>query len=299
MQISEILDAFKYNDGSYKRENIDAAIQQQDAITPHLIEILTNLRDSPTPYLEEEDRFDHIYAVMLLGHFRAAEAHNVIVDVFSLPDNIPSDLFDDLITEDLPAVLLRTCGNSLDRIRELVLNQDAYEFCRSAAATAMVYAVLSGIATRDEILEFFGTLFTGQEADDDSAFWDGLAYSVYQLYPEELMDIIDKAYRDGLISSMMIDFEEFERAIAVGKARTLERTREDMRRRLKRNIHDAMSWWACFELPSPPVDSSFSPHSVGQKTRSPAKPTAKIGRNAPCPCGSGLKYKKCCLNKSS
>ena len=22
----------------------------------------------------------------------------------------------------------------------------------------------------------------------------------------------------------------------------------------------------------------------------------KIGRNEPCPCGSGLKYKKCCLN---
>jgi methionyl aminopeptidase len=25
----------------------------------------------------------------------------------------------------------------------------------------------------------------------------------------------------------------------------------------------------------------------------------KVGRNAPCPCGSGLKYKKCCLGKSS
>lgn|GEM_PF-5626455 len=24
---------------------------------------------------------------------------------------------------------------------------------------------------------------------------------------------------------------------------------------------------------------------------------AKIGRNTPCPCGSGLKYKKCCLDK--
>jgi hypothetical protein len=23
--------------------------------------------------------------------------------------------------------------------------------------------------------------------------------------------------------------------------------------------------------------------------------TMKIGRNAPCPCGSGKKYKKCCL----
>jgi SEC-C motif-containing protein len=24
----------------------------------------------------------------------------------------------------------------------------------------------------------------------------------------------------------------------------------------------------------------------------------KFGRNAPCPCGSGKKFKKCCLNKS-
>ncbi|MGW8185730.1 MAG: SEC-C metal-binding domain-containing protein [Desulfobacterales bacterium] len=27
------------------------------------------------------------------------------------------------------------------------------------------------------------------------------------------------------------------------------------------------------------------------------RPVAKIGRNAPCPCGSGRKYKKCCLEK--
>jgi SWIM/SEC-C metal-binding protein len=26
----------------------------------------------------------------------------------------------------------------------------------------------------------------------------------------------------------------------------------------------------------------------------PIKAEKKIGRNAPCPCGSGLKYKKCC-----
>ena len=27
------------------------------------------------------------------------------------------------------------------------------------------------------------------------------------------------------------------------------------------------------------------------------KNKTKIGRNDPCPCGSGRKYKKCCLNK--
>jgi uncharacterized protein YecA (UPF0149 family) len=25
--------------------------------------------------------------------------------------------------------------------------------------------------------------------------------------------------------------------------------------------------------------------------------TVKVGRNDPCPCGSGRKYKKCCLGK--
>lgn len=26
--------------------------------------------------------------------------------------------------------------------------------------------------------------------------------------------------------------------------------------------------------------------------------TAKVGRNEPCPCGSGKKHKKCCLNET-
>ena len=31
-------------------------------------------------------------------------------------------------------------------------------------------------------------------------------------------------------------------------------------------------------------------------TRVPQRATGKVGRNDPCPCGSGRKYKRCCLN---
>ena len=31
----------------------------------------------------------------------------------------------------------------------------------------------------------------------------------------------------------------------------------------------------------------------------PTKSSPKIGRNDPCPCGSGQKYKKCCLGQDS
>ena len=32
----------------------------------------------------------------------------------------------------------------------------------------------------------------------------------------------------------------------------------------------------------------------GTLTRQPVHKNKKPGRNDPCPCGSGLKYKKCC-----
>lgn len=40
----------------------------------------------------------------------------------------------------------------------------------------------------------------------------------------------------------------------------------------------------------------LSPHTFDEKTGQKIK-VIDIGRNAPCPCGSGKKYKKCCANK--
>lgn len=36
---------------------------------------------------------------------------------------------------------------------------------------------------------------------------------------------------------------------------------------------------------------------AGRNPEARLQPTRKVGRNAPCPCGSGQKYKKCCLGK--
>jgi tetratricopeptide (TPR) repeat protein len=60
--------------------------------------------------------------------------------------------------------------------------------------------------------------------------------------------------------------------------------REDLREKLQR------------------LGGGMEPHSIA--SRSPSRDltfraTPRVGRNAPCPCGSGKKYKKCCLNKGS
>src|SRR5262249_18285463 len=40
--------------------------------------------------------------------------------------------------------------------------------------------------------------------------------------------------------------------------------------------------------------SALSGHAKEREAAVPAAVSAKVGRNDPCPCGSGKKYKKCC-----
>ncbi len=44
----------------------------------------------------------------------------------------------------------------------------------------------------------------------------------------------------------------------------------------------------------PPPQGPAGPPMRPRKPRTVVRPQAKVGRNAPCPCGSGKKYKKCC-----
>ena len=126
--ITEILEAFKISDGIYKREQVDAAIELKEEITPSLIEILENVLADPDKYIENDDRYDHIYALMLLGHFRESKAHKVIIDLFSLPGNTAHELFGDLATSDLPTILVRTCGGAVELIKSMALNQHADDY---------------------------------------------------------------------------------------------------------------------------------------------------------------------------
>jgi hypothetical protein len=229
-KISNILAAFETFDGTYKRDEVDAALALQGEITPYLIDVLKNVLADPEATLENPDRFGHVYALQLLGYFRESRAHNVIVDLASLPSEVPHELFGDTITESLASILFATCGGSIERIKELLLNREADEYCRSAAARALAYAVVEGIVSREEILALFGSLFTGNEADSDSGFWSFVASSACDLYPEELMPVIQKAFADGLIETMFIGLESFERALRQGKKRTLEEVKTELER---------------------------------------------------------------------
>ena len=288
LSIDEIRAAFKYNDGVYQREMVEAAIERRDDIIPRLIEMLQQVIADPEPYLEEEDRMDHIYALMLLGHFRAVAAHGVIADLFSLSDDILEDLYGDIITGDLPAILANTCGGSLERMKAMSLDPEVGVYERLSALQGMAYAVADDMTLRDEVVTLFGTLFTGEEADKDSDFWGLLALTVCELYPEENMPVIERAYEDGLISPGIIDFEDFAQALEEGRVTTLDKLRAKREAHALDDLHATMAWWACFEggedlfAPTGPTDlflsDTYAPSMTKPKKQDKAKKKKKRQR---------------------
>jgi Protein of unknown function (DUF1186)/SEC-C motif len=196
--------------------------------------------------------------------------------------------------------LASVCGGKLQGIQSVIENEDADEWARGAALSSLVTLVAAGQKSRDEIVSYFASLFRGKLVRQWSHVWDTLVSYSSDLYPTELLDDIERAYEDGLVDPGYIGFDDIKRDLAMGKDQVLARLADDPHRRLVEDTVKDMGWWACFRDDRPTQVKSADPASakadLQPEVASPqiksTKP--KMGRNEPCPCGSGKKYKKCC-----
>ncbi len=117
------------------------------------------------------------------------------------------------------------------------------------------------------------------------------------------MGDINQAFEEGLVDETFIDLRFVKETFARGKERVLRDLRGDRKRQFIKDTIKDIEWWACFRDPKKvsSVTSSLAIKEERQGTCfrdirkvSPATVKKKVGRNDPCPCGSGKKFKKCC-----
>lgn len=100
-------------------------------------------------------------------------------------------------------------------------------------------------------------------------------------YPEKLMGPIKKAFRDDLIDSCLISYDDFERALNDGKEKCLQRIRTELQDRFLDNLYSRMSWWACFrtEKPSAATQDSAIESQKTSKNRTKKKKKTKANKS--------------------
>ncbi len=289
MDVQEILSRLERNEGHFPKVAIREAIAHRNEIIPPLLEVLEAVARDPQSFAGDRDRMIHIYAMYLLAQFRETRAYPLLVQIFSAPGELPMNLAGDVVTEDLGSILASVSDGDMSGMTSLAENERANEYVRSAALKGLVALVASGKRGRDEVMAYFRGLFHTLDRTPSNNAWNSLASRCADLYPEEVVEDLRMAFEEGLIESFYIVWECIEDALRAGKEAAMIRLKR--RYPLIHDVEKEIGWWACFEenkkrkwdLPK----VRFVPPPV-------PKARVKVGRNEPCPCGSGKKFKRCC-----
>lgn len=297
MEIVEILHQVERFKGKFPRAAVEAAVARREEIAPELLRILDDTVNRAAELAAEGDYQAHLYVLFLLAQFRETRAYPLLVRFASLSGDLLDSLCGDFITEDLGRILASVCGGDLAGIQSLIENESTDEWVRGAALSSLVTLVAAGQKDRDEIVSYFASLYRGRLERKWSHVWDALVSYSSDLYPAELLSDIERAYEEELVDPGFITLGNVKRDLAMGQEYVLARIADDPHRRLVSDTVAEMEWWACFHQDQT-GDTVRTASVSGAPPSAPPHPikrsTPKIGRNEPCPCGSGKKYKKCC-----
>lgn len=298
MTIPEILKDLELYTGHFPMSAMKAAIEKQEAITPELLRVVEAVAEAPSEFAKRQDYMLHVFALFLLAQFREKRAFEPIIRMFRAPGETSFDLAGDTVTEGLCQIFASVYDGNPALLHGLIESEEVNEYVRDAAINALLVLENSGQMTRDEVVGYFRSLFHGKLQRQHSRAWNGLVCAVADVHAPELLEDVRQAYAEGLVDPAFARLEGLERDLAKPPPRSRERYV------LITDAIKAMEWWASFHLDDPPtrrlpetllsLPSLPVPSPGNYVVPVPYVHPAKVGRNDPCPCGSGKKYKKCC-----
>lgn len=244
MDIQELLERLDRQRGSFPEDLLAEVRARREEVIPRFLEILEDVDRNPEPWLVDEGRIVHIYAMYLLALFRETRAYRLLVRIFSRPGEFLFDLASDVVTEDPGRILASVSGGDISGLTALIENEQANEYVRALAMEGMVSLVTTGQRTRDEVMAYFLQLFQKLEPKP-GAQWDGLAHVCGDLWPQEAIDELGRAYEDGLVDTGSSDGQDIEKALALGPQGTMKWAR--YRDPLITDVAKNMGWMQFFQ----------------------------------------------------
>ena len=243
------------------------------------------------------------YAIMLeiLGEWADPRSYLTLARFFRLDSDTLDLLVGDGITESADRVMASVATDDLTPIFDIILDPDADLFIRSSMISALLRIAVETPERRPSVAGFIEGFRTRAEPDVDPYLFGEWAFAVAVLGLEHLEADVRatiSAHPSEISCYTPNDFED-----------DLRESRQDpsgswfLRGCLYPtaiNTIEEVSRWHCYSekylrqmeeeanepylsLPLQEPDVAFNPYR-------------DVGRNDPCPCGSGKKFKKCCLN---
>ncbi len=292
-----ILDAF----ASARRVLPRAALKQAADRWPEVGPALLAALQSAAEGTDRSDRTNAIlfFGIYLMAQVRETHAFRPLCAVAADGERI-FRLIGDGVTEDLCVILTRLYDGDPAPLRILIEAAGADEYARAAALDSLAWLTATGSIDRNDTARYLRDLYMTLRPQDECYVWVGWQRAIAYLGLGELVSLVDTAFDRGWIDTGVLSPRHFHDVLHVARqsadptAAFDQHVRNDGR---LDNIVHRLSRWAAFSPEEERKPRSVMAPRLPASDRSIRDPYRGVGRNAPCPCGSGKKFKKCCLGK--
>lgn len=256
-----------------------------------------------------------IHAIYLLGELKASESFKVICNCLSQEEEYLDVHIGDFLTGMLWEPIYKMCPTNFEAFKQFLFQPTSNPFPKSNIFEVLEQLILHQPKYKQEVVDWFSDVMSSiindgiEILNKDKDLIALLVISSAETRAKELIPKIEKIFElDYVEDNFILDIEEVwevfdDNYIQPRKIEVLS---------IKERYKKITETWAsyvdpeAFEREERLFEETFSDDSLnpfdpddpfGFYPESVVKSidSHKIGRNDPCPCGSGKKYKKCCL----
>ncbi|MHC1945912.1 DUF1186 domain-containing protein [Bradyrhizobium sp. UFLA06-06] len=225
----------------------------------------------------------------ILGGARDQDVCRDLLRLLRRPEAELDYLLGDVVPQSMASIVAGVFDGDVDTLLGMVGDRSIDQFVRDQILGAAAFLTWNGRIPHERMRHLLVAFFEDRLADDEGQAWYGWQQAIALLGLRELAPLVHSAIDDGRIPDSPFVRSEFDDLLATAEQRPDDITRfEESYLGYIEDVVDALAW-TDYDDAEDDLDTQWMP---SEPVRNPLR---HVGRNDPCPCGSGKKYKKCCL----
>ncbi len=305
----ELLELLTCDEDRVPRNLIDECVHRGDAFVPYLDHMLQH-----HPW--QDDTSDEawwrlLHAAMILGGMPTEAAGLLLASHMRAMSVHDDENLQEWLSSDWPALFRNKPPGVLAQVRAIVEDRSLKWYARSNAIDAMLAMEQQcGAAEFEEALDRLASMAQDKSDDHDFRLFSANALLDFpQPRHRALLEALAKQQSGQKFGAVFLMSDVADAYAAAQDPPRSQLHRKDpwqfydpqaitqRQERWAKENREALERQARLNSEQEQGGDDYSNDGDGDygHTETYVRPTPKIGRNDPCPCGSGKKYKKCCL----
>jgi len=209
------------------------------------------------------------------------------------------ELFGNARSEGFPRIIAGVFDGDIEALFDLISDPTVDESVGEASLGAAAFLTWNGSIPRERMRQLLQQLFEGRLVEEAYSRWSTWLISVALLGFRDMAPLAERLWKEDRVDNWLISQDEFHDVLSQAEQRPDDAARfeeydlghiEDVLVALEGVDYERSEEFA--KKRDDFSESRVSPWAPMEPVRIPWR---HVGRNDPCPCGSGKKAKKCCL----